>query len=316
MDKNRKILVAILALMALSAVIALIQVSMTMQQAASAGTGFKMGSQSEGVGVIRIYGQISMSSQGNMVEMTPGADEFVSQLNKFEHDSRIKAVVVRIDSPGGTIAATQEIYQKISVLRKKNIPVIASMGDIAASGGYYVASACNLIYANHGTLTGSIGVIMSAPNLRGLFDKLGIQMTVIKSGRYKDILSTSRDITPEERVLLQTLIDSAYMQFLKDVSLGRNVPIDDIRPVADGRVLDGDMAVASKLVDAIGTYEDALAKARSMGGLAADAPVYEEVYSPFKQMLGAVEGAMGRANPFTAHIGKLNPTLVEYRYMP
>jgi len=193
------------------------------------------------------------------------------------------------------------------------------MGEIAASGGYYVASACNYIVANHGTLTGSIGVIAMSPNLRGLFQKIGIDMNVIKSGKYKDILSSFRDIRPEERELIQEIIDSSYHKFLKDVALGRNQNESDIQPIADGRVMSGETALKYKLVDMLGTFEDAIDKARQLAKLPEDSAVYEEMKSPFEQMFFRMEGMLRGGNIMEQGLRSLeqeNNYRIEYRCLP
>jgi len=278
------------------------------------GGGVPMPEMRAGVGVIRLYGPISMSGEATVLGGSAGgADGFVAELDGMMHDDNIKAIVVRIDSPGGTVAATQEIFHKLMKIRKEKKVLVASMGDIAASGGYYSASACDYIMANPGTITASIGVIAAAPNLKGLFEKLGIRMNVIKSGKYKDILSSSRDMTDEEKKLLQEMIDSSYEQFLKDVSLGRNIPIDDIRPVADGRVMTGSAALECKLIDGLGTFEDSIAKAKEMAKLPEDAPVYENQPNTLSELFGSLEGKISK-NPLDAAL-KTAPVLpIEYRY--
>jgi protease-4 len=314
MEKNRKILVSICAFLLLSVLLSVMQIYFTMDKTRSSASVFNTET-SPGVGVVRLYGVISMSGEESVFGELPGADGIVAKLDDFENDDTIKAIVLRIDSPGGTVAATQEIFQKLMKIRKKNKIIVASMGDLAASGGYYAASACSYIMANHGTITASIGVIAAAPNLKGLFEKLGIKMNVIKSGKYKDILSSSRDMTDDEKSLLQSMIDSSYQQFLKDVSLGRNIPIDDIRPVADGRVMGGDAALEAKLIDAIGTYEDAIAKAKELAKLPEDAPVYENRENPLDKIFGGVQNTF-KGGPMGAVL-KTQPSLpVEYRYLP
>ena len=262
MEKYRRILITIMSLLVLSAVIAIIDISMNLQ----AGGKLSFGSPQfgPGVGVVRIEGPIELSNQMGAVGLTANADAVVARLNDLERNGSVKAIVVRINSPGGTPAATQEIYQKIWKLRKKNIPIVASLGEIAASGGYYIASACNVIVSNHSTMTGSIGVIAHTPNLKRLFDKVGIDMTVIKTGRYKDMLAYYKDLSADERAIMQNMIDSTYNRFLKDVALGRNMDQTEIRPIADGRIFDGETALQLKLVDAVGTFEDAVDRARSM----------------------------------------------------
>ncbi len=319
MDRNRKILISILALLVLSSVIAIVDISINMQQKRGAGISFRGPQVGSGVGIVRIEGAIQMIGASSPLSMSQGAENIIRRLDELERNSDVKAVVVRINSPGGTVGASQEIYQKLWKLRKKNIPLVASMGEIAASGGYYVASACNYIVANHGTLTGSIGVIAISPNLRGLFQKIGIDMNVIKSGRYKDILSSFRDISPEERELIQEIIDSSYHKFLKDVALGRNQNESDIQPIADGRVMSGETALKHKLVDMLGTFEDAIDKARQMAKLSEDCPVYDESKSPLEQMFMRMDMMFRGASLMDQGIRNLqqeNNYRIEYRYLP
>ncbi|HPD78004.1 MAG TPA: signal peptide peptidase SppA [Spirochaetota bacterium] len=311
MERERKLTVAILAMLVLVAIIAIVDITLKIEEKTSKEKKFIIPS-TAGVGIVRVDGPIELSGPSNLFGKPSGAEAIVRRLRELEDDSNIKAIVVRINSPGGTVAATQEIYNKIMKLRAKNIPVVASLGDVAASGGYYVASACNYIFANQGTVTGSIGVIAYSPNLKRLFDKFGIQMNVIKSGKYKDILSSHRDMTSEERMLLQNLIDSSYNRFVKDVAIGRNISQDEVRAIADGRVMTGEMALAFKLVDATGTFEDAVDKARELAGLPADCPVYDGSSSPIEEIFGTMNGI------FKGITGsELYPSYkLEYRYMP
>lgn len=316
MDKNRKIIISILALLVLCSVLAIIDISLNMQGGRRDIVSLSSPKAGPGVGVVKIVGPIQMSqSRGGTFSISGDAEGILDRLDDLEHDGRIRAVVVRINSPGGTVAATQEIYAKLMRLRKKNIILVASMGEMAASGGYYVASACNYVMANRGTITGSIGVIAMTPNLKGLFERLGIRMNVIKSGKYKDILSMHRDITPEEKELIQQLIDSSYNQFLKDVSLGRNLPIADIEPWADGRVMSGETALEHKFIDGIGTMEDALAKARALAKLPDDAPVYDDLANPLEKFLMSMDG-MFRGDTLVSERLKLRNNMIEYRYQP
>lgn len=319
MDRNRKILISILALLVLSSVIAIVEISMNMQQKRGTGISLSGPSIGPGVGIVRVEGPIDMSGSASPMLMSRGAESIISRLDEMEKNGDIRAVVVRINSPGGTVGASQEIYQKLWRLRKKNIPLIASMGEVAASGGYYVASACDYIVANHGTITGSIGVIAMSPNLKRLFEKIGIDMRVIKSGRYKDMLSAFRDISPEERQLVQEIIDSSYRKFLKDVALGRNMNESDIAPIADGRVMSGETALKNKLVDMLGTFEDAVDKARKLGKLPEDAPVYDEARMPLEQLLMRMEMIFGGRALMERELRLQhfeNNYMLEYRYLP
>jgi protease-4 len=288
MDKQRKIMTAILVLLALTALIAIIDISLKIDKKNK--SDFKMSFRDfgKGIEIVRIEGPIEMSDGSKTFGIPQGTESIIKQLSNIENNSDIKGVVLRINSPGGTVAATQEIYEKIWKLRKKNIIIVASMGDVAASGGYYVASACNYIMANYGTITGSIGVIAYSPNLKRLFDKLGIEMNVIKSGKYKDILSSHRDITQAERTLIQEMIDQTYNKFIKDIALGRNMNQEDILPIADGRVMNGETALNHKLIDQLGTFEDAVMKAKELAELDPAAPVYEQNVSPFREILDSM----------------------------
>jgi protease IV len=313
MDKNRKILVSISAFLLLSLLLSVMQIYLSMDKTRGGKSSF-ISDTSPGVGIVRINGIISMTGVQSISGEFPGAEGIISRLNDMESDDSIKVIVLRINSPGGSVGATQELFQKLYQIRKKNKIIVASMGDVAASGGYYAASACDYIMANHGTITASIGVIIDTPNLKGLFEKLGIKMNVIRSGKYKDILNSSRDVTDDERILLQNLIDSSYNQFLSDISLGRNIPIDKIRPYADGRIMGGDAALEAKLIDGIGTFEDAIAKAKSLAKLPEDAPVYENHASPFEQFFGAASNAI-TANPVNALLHNQPSLPIEYRYV-
>ncbi|HNX24953.1 MAG TPA: signal peptide peptidase SppA [Spirochaetota bacterium] len=314
MERQRKIMVAILALLAIIAVIAVVDIGLKIEKKTKSDIKMSLPEFGPGVGIVRVEGAIEMSGTGSPFGVPRGAEAVIKRLSEIERDSSIKAVVLRINSPGGTVAATQEIYEKLWKLRKKNIILVASMGDVAASGGYYIASACNFIVANYGTITGSIGVIAYSPNLKRLFDKFGIQMNVIKSGKYKDILATHRDMTPEERSLLQEMIDLSYNKFIRDIALGRNMNQEDIRPIADGRVMNGETALKNKLIDQLGTFEDAILKAKELAALDADAPVYEQNDSPFQEILGSIknifQGEMGLGSELFHNTDK-----IEYRYM-
>src|SRR5437867_8143743 len=185
--------------------------------------GFSLGPWSRRVGLIEIVGDIE-SSEG-----------VVDQLEHMRRDSSVRAVVLRLDRPGGGVAASQEIYEAVRKVRDADKPVIASMGGVAASGAYYIACAADSIVANPGTLTGSIGVIMSFPNTEELFKKVGVRFEVVKTGKFKDIGSLSRPMTPEEKELLQTVLSNVYEQFVKAISDGRDMEKSDTLPYADGR---------------------------------------------------------------------------------
>jgi protease IV len=184
-----------------------------------------------------------------------GAIYWIEMLQSIEDNPNIKAVILRINSPGGTVAATQEIYNEIKRLKDKGKIVTVSMGDLAASGAYYIACAADYIVANPGTLTGSIGVILAGFDLSELFKKIGISYNVIKSGKNKDIFSSYRKMTQEEYQLLNELILDTYNQFFEAVSEGRKIKPDELKPLADGRIFSGRQALKAKLIDELGDFE-------------------------------------------------------------
>jgi protease-4 len=190
----------------------------------------------------------------------------IKQFKLYEEDEDVKALVLRIDSPGGTVVAAQEIYEEIKKLRENKV-VLASMGNVAASGGYYVASATEEIVANPGTLTGSIGVISEYPNIEELMKKVGLRSEVMKSGRFKDLGNPTREMTEEERQVLQDLIDNIHRQFIRDVALGRGRTVEEIEPLADGRIFTGEQAKENGLVDRLGNFQDALDRAAELAGI-------------------------------------------------
>jgi protease IV len=194
-------------------------------------------------------------------------NQAVRDLREHSENASVKAVVLRINSPGGVVAPTQEIFSAIQRVRKAGKPVVASLGAVAASGGYYVATACDRIYANPGTLTGSIGVIMQMANLEGLFKKVGVEYVIIKSGAFKDVGNFSRQMTPEERKILQTLLDDVYGQFVNAVAEGRGLERKVVVAFADGRIYSGQQAHALKMVDELGGYEDAIEAAAKLANI-------------------------------------------------
>jgi protease-4 len=195
------------------------------------------------------------------------SDQIVDELHDYAEDSSIKAIIIRIDSPGGGVVPSQEIYNAVKYAKKEGKKVVVSMGSVAASGGYYVAAAADRIVANPGTLTGSIGVKMEFANLEKLLEKIGVQGMVVKSGEYKDVGSPYRAMTEPEKKLLQGVIDDVHSQFIKAVAEGRNLPEADVRAIADGRIFTGQQALALKLVDQMGDLNDSIQLAGSLAGI-------------------------------------------------
>lgn len=200
----------------------------------------------------------------------------VGELKRFGENPSIKAIVLRIDSPGGGVVPSQEIYDAVQRVRNKsNKAVIASMGTVAASGGYYIAAATDRILANPGTLTGSIGVIMEMANIEGLLKKIGVEGVVIKSGRYKDVGSPLRKMSDEEQTLLQSVMDDVHQQFIEAVAAGRSLEVADVKALADGRIFTGRQAKDAKLVDELGDLDDAIQLAADISGIEGEPKIVE-----------------------------------------
>jgi protease-4 len=217
------------------------------------------------VGLVRVEGGIYDSRQ------------VIGDLESMVEDPGIQAIVLRVDSPGGGAAASQEIFEYIKGVQEQGMPMVVSMGSVAASGGYYIACTADTIFANPGTLTGSIGVVMSFTNLEELFGKIGLDFEVIKSGRFKDTGSWSRQMTDAERALLQGTIDDIHAQFVEAVAEGRGMEYDAVAALADGRIFSGRQALEAGLVDRLGTLEDAVEVAARMGGIEGEPRVQEPV---------------------------------------
>ncbi len=208
------------------------------------------------IAIIEIRGLITQS-QG-----------IIDELHLHRDDERVKAIVLRIDSPGGGVGPSQEIYREVMKIKSENKKkVVTSMGSVAASGGYYIASASDLIVANPGTITGSIGVLMEFTNIEELFKKIGIKGVVIKSGEHKDLGSPFREMTPEERRLIQSVIDNVHQQFIQAVAEGRKMDRAKVTQVADGRILTGEQAKQLGLVDELGNLQDAIDAAAKLVGI-------------------------------------------------
>jgi protease-4 len=196
------------------------------------------------------------------------ADDKVTlrELREFGEDPRIRAIVVRIDSPGGSVGPSQEIFEAMRRLQKKK-HVLASMGSIAASGGFYIAMGAEKVFANPGTLTGSIGVISEFPNVQGLLKWAGVDMRTITAGKLKDAGSPFREMNAEERSYFQSMLDDVHGQFISAVAEARKLPEDEVRKVADGRVFTGRKAKELKLLDELGGLQDAVREAGRMAGM-------------------------------------------------
>jgi protease-4 len=221
-----------------------------------------------GIGLVEVKGMILDSS------------ETVRQLRYFLKKEEIKAVVMRVDSPGGVVAPSQEICDEVRKFAAKK-KIIVSMGSLAASGGYYISAPATLIFANPGTITASIGVILKLSNIEALMDKIGIKSYTLKTGKFKDSGSPMRKFSEEDRAMLKAVIDNTHEQFVQAVAKGRKLPVEDVRMIADGRILSGEQAKALKLVDRLGTLQDAIEEAGKLAGISGE----PEVLLPPKKKL-------------------------------
>jgi protease-4 len=226
------------------------------------------------IAVVEIQGMITQSR------------ETVRQLRKFQHNPKVKGIILRIDSPGGAVGPSQEVYNAVARIREEGIKnIYASLGSVAASGGYYIASAADTIFANPGTLTGSIGVIMAFSNIQDLIEKIGIRPEVIKSGAFKDAGSPVRSISSKERKLLQNLVDDVHQQFVEDVAKGRNLSTEIVGQLADGRVYTGRQAFELKMVDHLGGLQDTIDLLTTEAGIQGSPQIVQEEEVPFLDWL-------------------------------
>ncbi|GFO56144.1 multidrug transporter [Geomonas sp. Red276] len=251
----------------------------------------------DGIGYVEVKGVI-----------VDGQDT-VRQLHELRKNERVKAVVVRVDSPGGVVGPSQEISAEIKGLARVK-KVVVSMGSVAASGGYYISAPATLIYANPGTITGSIGVLMKFSNLEGLMGKVGMKAFTIKTGKFKDVGSPARPMTAEERQMLQNVIDSTHAQFVKAVAEGRKLPVESVRAIADGRIFSGEQALAVKLVDRLGTLQDAIEEAGRLAGIKGEPHLIKPSKKKSRMVDLLVESAADRLGALSRADGEVS---VDYR---
>jgi protease-4 len=250
------------------------------------------------VGVIPILGAIEDSTV------------LLKQISDFTKDKSIKAIILRIDSPGGGVGASQEINREIGRTREEK-PVVVSMGGVAASGGYYIAAAGDRIVANPGTITGSIGVIMQYYQYKELSEKIGVKQEVIKSGEFKDIGNPHRELTEKDREILDAVISDIQSQFVEAVARGRNLPSEKVREIADGRIFTGSMAKELGLVDQLGNFEDAVMLTKELASIDGEVSL---VY-PQKKKLKLFDILLGEAAESMSNILKDSmKSSIEYRW--
>ncbi len=248
------------------------------------------------IAVLDIQGTISLSGGG--FGSSGDADGVLRRLRDLRDNKEVKAVILRINSPGGTVASVQEIHDAVLRLQAAGKKVVASFQDVAASGGYYIAAPADRIVANPGSIVGSIGVVFHLMNYEDLAKKVGVRSDVIKSGNLKDMGSPFRPLSDKERRVFEGLVQSAYGQFLTAVSEGRRMPLEKLYPLADGRVFTGEQARAEGLVDVLGGFDRAVDEAKQVAGIHSAKPrliIDENPFGKIVQLLkGAASGPWGR----------------------
>lgn len=252
----------------------------------------------EGIGWINIRGAITTAS-GPSSPFERRTENFAQRIKKLAERKNVKAIVLDINSPGGTVGACQEIYDTILEVKEKHKkPVIALFRDMSASGGYYIAAACDYIIAQPGTMTGSIGVILQTGDYVSLLEKIGVKFNVIKSGKFKDMGSGSRSMTAEEKALLQDLIDDTYKQFFDAVKAGRkNIPEDKLKTLTDGRLFTGRQAFENGLVDALGGTDKAIEEAKKLGNISAENPAIVTGNTRMGSLFSLLEATAAKTSP-------------------
>ena len=257
-------------------------------------------------GTVDVFDARRMAASGDIVPL----------IRRAADKSDVKALVLRLNSPGGSVVGSDEIYHALQEVDK---PVVVLMKEVAASGAYYVSMAAHHIVVNPNTLTGSIGVIGQFPNARELMDKIGLKMTTIKSGKVKDIGNPFREMTEEEKAIFQDIVDETYGRFVEIVSAGRNMPEGQVRELADGRVYTGQKALEMGLVDALGYERDAISKAAELGGIEGEPRVVHLVRERmfFEMLLGTTSHAL-RSIPGlpVSWIERLLLPSLEFRWEP
>ena len=265
----------------------------------------------DAVAVIPIYGVITQGASSRSWDR--GSQQTAKRIRAAAARKEVKAIVLDINSPGGSVGAVQEIYS--AVLKAKaetKKPFIARFGEVSASGGYYVGAACDQIVSHPGTITGSIGVIFSVSNIEGLMKKVGLRSEAIKSGKFKDIGSMTREMSPEERRLLQAMIDDSYEQFVAAVAQGRKMTVEQVKPLADGRIYTGRQAKEAGLVDKFGDLQDAVDAAGEAGGLGKNPRVLSDG-DPFENLMSLLETKLSLRSSAVEQALDATPR-VEYRW--
>ena len=289
-------------------------VSAGVMGASAAGPTYTSTGFGDAVAVVRVEGTIlSGDSADSSTDAVSGT--IISELENAAAEPSVKAIVLRVDSPGGSVTGSSQIWEVIDALEK---PVIVSMASMAASGGYYVSAPADYIVARPDTLTGSLGVIMTVYDATELMDKVGLQVTAITSGENKAIGSMFTEMTLEQQAILETLIDESYTEFVRVIADGRGMSEEDVLVLADGRVYSGRQAFENGLVDELGNFDDAIAKATELGGIQGEARIIEYERIPtFREMLTGFSTQIGKTDAQHALelFSEFTAPSLEYRYV-
>lgn len=268
----------------------------------------------DAVAVVEVEGTIS---SGDKEDYATGAvsGTVIDDLRQASEDVSVKAIVLRVDSPGGTVTGSAQIYEALLAMEK---PVVVSMGGVAASGGYYVSAPADFIYARPDTVTGSLGVIMTLYNAEELIDEIGVDVITITSGPNKSMGGTWDELTPDQREIFEQFIDESYNDFVQIVADGRGLDVERVRELADGRIYSGRQAVDNGLADGLGNLNDAIQKAADLGGITGTPRIIEYQHiPPFEQILFGISSriAAGEADQIIETISKFTTPSIEYRYV-
>lgn len=311
MDRSRILIALVLGLTLISLVVGIANIA-----TAGRATEFSVTTDSflstgrAGIGVLRLHGTIQ---NGYGTPGEPGVDRTIAQLRDVGKNDAIKGLIIEINSPGGAVGATKKLYNAVRELRKSK-PVYAVVVDVAASGGYYVAAACDQIYAYRGSILGSIGVITIHPDISGLLAQYGVRITTTKAGRFKDSSYPFRQMTPEEQQMLQAAIDDAYQQFISDVSEGRDQPDKTVRDWAEGRIFSGAQAKVNQMIDEFGGREEAKAGMLRQLKITDDLPLLEPRRDPLEEFLAQLPMGRQELRPFSGMLR--SPVLYFYPGAP
>lgn len=298
MERNQLLLFLSFLLSAAATILGIVQITTSSGSGRfSGGTGGGLFQSSEiGAVVLNIGGEIH---SGESTYDSTGADTILRELRDIGEDPNIKGILVEINSPGGTVAASQEIFNELMELRKTK-KIVVSMKDVAASGGYYIAAASDYIFAHNGTITGSIGVISFSPNFKGLMDRYGVSVRTYKAGKYKDMYSPFRDSTAEEDEIINKQLTDTYRRFVEDVAKGRNKTVKSVEELAEGKIYSGEDAFRNKLVDDIGGRREAHKKLSELCLYEGSIPLIEKEITPFDRFLQSI-GVIFEGKALQAH---------------